>query len=81
MIQEINKIFNADILAKSRKQNNVFAKIAYAKIMRLKGKKLQAIGNEIGKTHDTIIYYCIQHDQLYKFDRDYKIMFNQLNQN
>jgi len=81
MIQEINKIFNADLMAKSRKQNNVFARIAYSKTQRNQGRTLQSIGEEIGKGHDTIIYYCIQHEQLYKFDQDYKIRFNQLTNN
>jgi len=78
MIQETNKIFNADVMAKSRKQNHVFARIAYSKTQRNQGRTLQSIGEEIGKGHDIIIYYCIQHEQLYKFDPDYKQKYDLL---
>lgn len=76
MINEINKVFEADILAKNRKQDNVFARIAYANIMRNSGKSFQQIGKEINKGHATIMYYCEQHDQLYRFNFDYKYRYD-----
>ena len=78
MITEINKIFGADILAKNRKQDNVFARIAYANIMRNSGKSFQQIGKEINKGHATIMYYCEQHEQLYSFDLIYKHKYNSI---
>ena len=78
MIKETNKIFNADILSRSRKQHHVFSRIAYSKIMRNYGKTLENIADEIGRNHASIIYYCKQHEQLYKFDQDYKLKFDQL---
>lgn len=78
MIQETNQIFKADVMAKNRLQHNVFSRIAYANFMYKKGKTLQSIGKEIKKHHASIIYYCKQHEQLYKYDQDYKLKYDQL---
>lgn len=78
MIQEINKVFNANVLSRSRQQHHVFSRIAYSKIMRNKGNTLELISGKISRNHSTVIYYLRQHEQLYRFDQDYKLKFDQL---
>lgn len=79
LIREIDFKFNCDILSKSRVRKNAFGRIAFGAVMRKKTMlSLDAIGKIINKDHATVLYYTKEHENLYKWDSDYKEKFDSL---
>lgn len=79
IIPEINKIFQCDIMASNRKQNNVDGRIAFSQFMRINSDlSLQKIGNEINKDHSTIIHHLKTHIQLMRFNKEYREKYKQI---
>jgi chromosomal replication initiation ATPase DnaA len=62
----VSQVFETDINIKTRKRNNVEARMIFSKILREDGSTLQAIGKAINKDHATIIYYVNQASSLIK---------------
>ena len=56
----VSQVFNTDINIKTRKRNNVEARMIFSKILREDRKTFQYIGNAINKDHATIMYYVNQ---------------------
>lgn len=66
----VNKVFDLNIMEKSRGRSYVYARYVYAKILRDKGFSVMDIGNSINKDHSTIVHYCKQIDYMVKQDTD-----------
>ena len=62
----VSQVFDTDINIKTRKRNNVEARMIFSKILREDGSTLQAIGKAINKDHSTVIYYVNQASVLIK---------------
>ena len=62
----VSQVFDTDINIKTRKRNNVEARMIFSKILREDGSTLQAIGKAINKDHSTVIYYVNQASNLIK---------------
>ena len=62
----VSQVFETDINIKTRKRNNVEARMIFSKILREDGSTLQAIGKAINKDHSTVIYYVNQASNLIK---------------
>lgn len=78
-IQEVNRIFECDILTAGRKQNNVSGRIAIANHFRsTTAFKLADIGRILNKDHATISHYLKIHDIYYKYDSDYRKKYDRL---
>lgn len=79
IISEIDRVFKCDLLAISRKQNNVNGRIAVSNYLRAHEKMtLVSIGNCLNKDHASIIHYLKQHADLYKYDRNYKYLYDKI---
>ena len=79
IIPEINKIFQCDIMASNKQQNNVDGRIAFSQYMRINSDlSLQKIGKIIGKGHATIIHHLKNHKQLIRFNKDYREKYKQI---
>jgi len=82
MKQEVNRVFKCDVNHHSRLRTHVYGRIALSNWLRFNTKMtLMAIGEELKKGHDTIIHYLKEHDNLYKYDSDYRLKYDQLKQN
>jgi len=66
----VNQVFDTDINLECRKRHVVYARMAFAKIIRDTGYRLEVIGSYIKKDHATIIYYTNGFDNLMKQDED-----------
>lgn len=66
----VNQVFDTDITLNCRKRHVVYARMAFAKIIRDTGYRLETIGSYIKKDHATIIYYTNGFDNLIKQDDD-----------
>ena len=53
----VSKVFDTNINIKTRKRNNVEARMIFSKILREDGNTFESIGNAINKDHSTIVYY------------------------
>lgn len=74
-----NRIFNGDCFAKSRKRENVNARMAVAVILRDKNfYTLAQIGKIFNLNHDMVFYYQKKHVELMKFNKEYRTLFNLL---
>jgi hypothetical protein len=62
----VSKVFDTDINIKTRKRNNVEARMIFSKILREDGNTFESIGKAINKDHATIIYYANQASILIK---------------
>jgi hypothetical protein len=62
----VSQVFGTDINIKTRKRNNVEARMIFSKILREDRKTFQYIGNAINKDHATIMYYVNQASILIK---------------
>ena len=62
----VSKVFDTDINIKTRKRNNVEARMIFSKILREDGNTFESIGNAINKDHSTIVYYVNQASVLIK---------------
>lgn len=62
----VSQVFETDINIKTRKRNNVEARMIFSKILREDRKTFQYIGNAINKDHATIMYYVNQASILIK---------------
>ena len=62
----VSQVFNTDINIKTRKRNNVEARMIFSKILREDGNTFESIGNAINKDHSTIVYYVNQASVLIK---------------
>ena len=62
----VSKVFDTNINIKTRKRNNVEARMIFSKILREDGNTFESIGNAINKDHSTIVYYVNQASTLIK---------------
>ena len=62
----VSKVFETNINTKTRKRNNVEARMIFSKILREDGNTFESIGNAINKDHSTIVYYVNQASVLIK---------------
>ena len=62
----VSKVFETNINIKTRKRNNVEARMIFSKILREDGNTFESIGKAINKDHSTIIYYANQASILIK---------------
>ena len=62
----VSKVFDTDINIKTRKRNNVEARMIFSKILREDGNTFESIGKAINKDHSTIVYYVNQASVLIK---------------
>ena len=62
----VSQVFDTDINIKTRKRNNVEARMIFAKILREDGNTFESIGKAINKDHSTIVYYVNQASSLIK---------------
>ena len=68
-----------EIPLKSRKREYVIHRHSFLVAMRkYPTMSLDAIGTVLGKDHATVIHACKQHEMNYKFDRDYKSVYYQI---
>lgn len=79
VIHHTNRVFKCDVKNESRERKFVYARIALSHYLRHNLKMTLAdIGIVIGKIHCTIIHYLKEHDQLYKYDSDYREKYDKL---
>ena len=70
---------NKKIPLKSRKREYVIYRHSFLVALRkYSTMSLDAIGKILGKDHATVIHACKQHEMNYKFDRDYKAVYYQV---
>ena len=62
----VSKVFDTNINIKTRKRNNVEARMIFSKILREDGNTFESIGKAINKDHSTIVYYVNQASTLIK---------------
>jgi hypothetical protein len=62
----VSQVFDTDINIKTRKRNNVEARMIFSKILREDGNTFESIGKAINKDHSTIVYYVNQASVLIK---------------
>jgi hypothetical protein len=62
----VSKVFETNINIKTRKRNNVEARMIFSKILREDGNTFESIGKAINKDHSTIVYYVNQASSLIK---------------
>ena len=62
----VSQVFETNINIKTRKRNNVEARMIFSKILREDGNTFESIGKAINKDHSTIIYYANQASILIK---------------
>jgi len=62
----VSQVFDTDINIKTRKRNNVEARMIFSKILREDGNTFESIGKAINKDHSTIVYYVNQASSLIK---------------
>ena len=62
----VSQVFDTNINIKTRKRNNVEARMIFSKILREDGNTFESIGNAINKDHSTIVYYVNQASVLIK---------------
>jgi len=62
----VSQVFDTDINIKTRKRNNVEARMIFSKILREDGSTFESIGKAINKDHSTIVYYVNQASSLIK---------------
>jgi chromosomal replication initiation ATPase DnaA len=62
----VSKVFETNINIKTRKRNNVEARMIFSKILREDGNTFESIGKAINKDHSTIVYYVNQASVLIK---------------
>ena len=62
----VSQVFETNINIKTRKRNNVEARMVFSKILREDGNTFESIGNAINKDHSTIVYYVNQASVLIK---------------
>ena len=62
----VSQVFGTDISTKTRKRNNVEARMIFSKILREDGNTFESIGKAINKDHSTIVYYVNQASVLIK---------------
>ena len=62
----VSQVFETNINIKTRKRNNVEARMIFSKILREDGNTFESIGNAINKDHSTIVYYVNQASVLIK---------------
>ncbi len=79
LITEANKIFKGDILKGNGKRVNVDGRVAVSNYMRINLKmKFHRIGEILNKDHSLIVYYVKSHNDLYKYNSDYKVKYDLL---
>ena len=62
----VSQVFDTNINIKTRKRNNVEARMIFSKILREDGNTFESIGKAINKDHSTIVYYVNQASVLIK---------------
>lgn len=70
------KIYHVNVLEKTSKRMNVWARYAVFSEMRSKGFTLDAIGDELNLNHATVMHGLKMHSDLYNSDKMYTVYHN-----
>ena len=70
LVKLINETFEVDITDNCRKQEYVFGRMIYYKILRDLGYGYQPIGRTLGKDHSTIIHNVRAFDDITMYDKE-----------
>ena len=77
--KDVEKAFSVKLNENTRRRDVVNGRIAFGYIARKHLKKrYQAIGNFINKDHATAIHYVKTFEGIYKYDDDFRDMFDKL---
>jgi hypothetical protein len=76
LIALINETFKIDITADTRKQEYVFGRMIYFKILRDLGYGFQPIGRTLNKDHSTVIHSVRTFDDLVIYDKELYRTYN-----
>lgn len=78
LIRQVNKFYNTDVQSTDRYLDIVNAKKALCYYMR-KTKKctFQEIANLIGTHHTTVMHHVQKHDNIMRFDKQYRNKYNE----
>ena len=76
-----NKYSKNNNVTSSRLHENVIHRHAFCHAVRENARmSLQKIGKIIGRDHATVIWGCKNHEMNYRFDSDYRIVYDNINQ-
>lgn len=79
VIKEANKIFGSDILNGGPKRIHTDGRVAVSNYLRHNLKMtLFKIGDILDRKHCSIIHYIKLHDNLYRYDLEYKEKYDRL---
>ena len=79
LINEINRIYDCDVLAKNRLRKNVDGRIAFSNYLRNNSKlSFQKIGNILNLGHATIMHSIEKHSELIKFNKEYRELYSKI---
>ncbi len=70
IIKLINQAFEVDIVSRTRKQEYVFGRMVYYKILRDLGYGYQPIGRTLSKDHSTVIHSVRAFDDITTYDKE-----------
>jgi chromosomal replication initiation ATPase DnaA len=68
----------SDFRSTSRLRNLCFARMAYTKIRREMGARVEDIGNEINRDHSTVSHITAVHDSDYRYCPKYHNFFERV---
>lgn len=69
LLNLVEKYLDVNLLSKSRKQENVYGRMIYYKILREQHHGFQAIAQSLKKNHATVIHAIKTFDDLYPIDK------------
>ncbi|MES2864104.1 MAG: hypothetical protein V4666_08300 [Bacteroidota bacterium] len=79
LIREVNDIFSCDVSIETRERKNVDGRVAISYFLRQNSKNSFAkIGGLFNKHYATVMHYVKSHDNLYKFNTNYKTKYDQM---
>ena len=77
-VLEVSGVTLSDFRSASRLRHLCFARMAYAKLRREMGARVEDIGAEINRDHSTVSHLAAVHDSDYKFCSQYHSFFEKV---
>jgi|TARA_R110000796_G_scaffold27632_4_gene76047 predicted transcriptional regulator len=74
----VSKVFDVDIHSKTRKRENVNARMSFAMILVKMGTTKVSIARYLGKDHATVLHYIKCFDNYFNSDKDLRKKHNQV---